>query len=170
MLALIRPLFTILGIVVLVLIVLAALALVRRGRPAPSPYERAKALFSPAERHFLVTLESALGSTYRIFGKVRVADLASVKKGLTPRARQAALNRVAYKHFDFLLCSKQSCEPACAIELNDSSHNSKGTRRRDAFIEEVCRSISLPMVTFPVRQSYEVSEIRERVGQVLQEH
>lgn len=103
--------------------VLAPIAFARRGRLPPAPYQRARALFSPAELRFLAALEVALGSSYRIFGKVRVGDLAAVKPGLTPQERQAALNRVAYKHFDFLVCAADSCEPLCAVELNDISHS-----------------------------------------------
>jgi hypothetical protein len=101
--ALAKPLIALVAIGAAVFALLALISLARRGRLPPVPYQRAKALFSPAELNFLGALGVALDSKYRIFGKVRVGDLAEVKPSLSPRARQAALNRVAYKHFDFLV-------------------------------------------------------------------
>ena len=80
-------------------------------------YQPAKTLFSAAERSFFGVLDQAVGSEYRVFGKVRVADVAMVKPGLGKSARQGALNRVAYKHFDFVVCRAGDLAIVCAVEL-----------------------------------------------------
>ena len=167
MAALVKLLIALVAIGAALLVVLALVAVARRGRLPPVPYQRAKALFSPAELKLLAALEVALGSSYRIFGKVRVGDLAEVKPGLAPQARQAALNRVAYKHFDFLVCATDSCEPLCAVELNDSSHAAGRAKKRDAFVAGVCEAIALPLVTFRAGSSYDPAEIRDHLRRAL---
>jgi len=78
------------------------------------PYRPAKTLFSPAERSFLGVLDQAVGSDYRVFGKVRVADVATVKTGRNNSVRQGAVNRIAQKHFDFVLCNASDLSIVCA--------------------------------------------------------
>ena len=92
-------------VVFVVFIVLAALKNKQGGSGKLGfPYQPAKPLFSAAERSFLGVLDQAVGPEHRVFGKVRVADVAAVKSGLGNSARQGALNRIAAKHFDFLVC------------------------------------------------------------------
>jgi hypothetical protein len=60
------------------------------------------------------------------------------KSGLGRSARQKAFNKIAAKHFDFLLCDKEDLSVACAIEIDDASHNSKRRQERDEFLKGVC--------------------------------
>ena len=126
------------------------------------PYQPAKTLFTPAERSFLGVLDQAVGSEYRVFGKVRVADVAVVKPGLGNSARQGALNRIAYKHFDFVVCRASDLNVICAVELNDKSHSSQRAQSRDDLLLKVCQAISLPLLTVPAKQSYSPQEIRSQ--------
>ena len=123
------------------------------------PYQPAKALFSAAERSFLGVLDQAVGSEYRVFGKVRVADLATVKPGLGNSARQGALNRVAFKHFDFVICRTSDLSAVCAVELNDKSHSGKRTQARDELVANVCRAINLPLLNIPAKQTYSPQDL-----------
>ena len=124
------------------------------------PYQPAKLLFSAAERSFLGVLDQAVGPEHRVFGKVRVADLASVKPGLGNSARQGALNRIAYKHFDFVVCRASDLAVVCAVELNDKSHSNKRAQTRDDLLANVCRAINLPLLTVPAKQAYSPQEVR----------
>lgn len=124
------------------------------------PYQPAKALFSPAERAFLGVLDRAVGPEHRVFGKVRVADVASVKPGLSAAARQGALNRVAMKHFDYVVCRANDLVVVCAVELNDKSHATPRAQARDEFVTSVCRAIHLPLVQIPAKQTYSMREVR----------
>jgi hypothetical protein len=127
------------------------------------PYQPAKALFSPAERSFLGVLDQALGSDHRVFGKVRVADIAEVKSGLGASARQGALNRVASKHFDFVVCKASDLSILCAVELNDKSHTSQRSQTRDDLLVNICRAINLPLLQIPAKQAYSPQELRDQV-------
>src|SRR5690606_25243251 len=125
-------------IVFVVFIVLAALKSKQGGSGKIGfPYQPAKPLFSAAERSFLGVLDQAVGPEHRVFGKVRVADVAAVKPGLGNSARQGALNRIAYKHFDFLVCRSGDLSVVCAVELNDKSHTSQRAQARDDLLANV---------------------------------
>ena len=124
------------------------------------PYRPAKTLFSPAERSFLGVLDQAVGTDYRVFGKVRVADVATVKLGLSNSARQCALNRIAQKHFDFVVCGARDLNIVCAVELNDSSHSSQRAQARDELLVKVCQVINLPLLQVPAKQSYAPQDLR----------
>lgn len=157
----------ILVIVVLVVLVLAAVAANKakggRGSSVGFPYQRAGALFSAAERSFLGVLDQAASPEYRVFGKVRVADVATLKPGLSGSARQGALNRVGSKHFDFVVCRASDFSVLCAVELNDKSHGSKRAQVRDEFVVGVCRTIGLPLLQVPAQRSYAVADIRAQL-------
>jgi Protein of unknown function (DUF2726) len=124
------------------------------------PYQRGKPLFSAAERLFLGVLEQAVGPDHRVFGKVRIADVAAVKPGLGRSARQGALNRIAAKHFDFVVCRAADLVVICAVELNDRSHASAKAQSRDALVANVCRVIGLPLIAVAAKATYSAQEVR----------
>ncbi len=131
--------------------------------PESCPYIKNTALFSPAERSFLGVLEQAVGDEYRIFGKVRVADVASVKSMSNKRNWYQAFNRISAKHFDFLLCAKGDLSITCAVELDDKSHQQHKRQERDAFLVGVCQSISLPLIQIQAQAAYSVAEVRAKI-------
>ena len=150
-------------LVVLALLVLTAMAsrLKRhKGSLADYPYQKRSALFSPAERSFLGIVDQAVGDQYRVFGKVRIADVVEPTQGLDASRRQKALNRISAKHLDFLLCAKGDLSVVCAIELDDRSHRQRKRQDRDAFVEELCRAVSLPLARISAQRTYTVPEVR----------
>ena len=159
--------------ILVIVVVVAAAFLAVAGKKAGTgskvgfPYVPAKALFSPAERSFLGVLDHAVGSEHRVFGKVRVADLAAVKPGLGNAARQGALNRVAAKHVDFVVCRASDLSVVCAVELNDSSHSSKRAQARDEFLTNVCKAIGLPLFQVPAKRAYSVQELQAQLASVI---
>jgi hypothetical protein len=159
----------ILVIVVIVAAVFGAAASKKAGTGSKVgfPYVPAKTLFTAAERSFLGVLDQAVGSEHRVFGKVRVADLALVKPGLGTAARQGALNRVAAKHFDFVVCRASDLSVVCAVELNDSSHSSKRAQARDELLTKVCEAIGLPLVQVPAKRAYSVQELQAQFASVV---
>ena len=127
-------------------------------------YERLDVLFTPAERSFFGVLNQAISDEVLIFGKVRVADVITPKKGGVKGAWQSAFNKISAKHFDFVLCNKSDLSFVCAIELDDKSHNSAKQRSRDAFLESACKSADFPLIRFPAKSAYSVNDIQESLG------
>ena len=147
-------------ILVVALVVLLAKSKSGAGGTVDVPYVPAKRLFSETERKFLVALDEAVGDEHRVFGKVRLADVAVPRPGMGRSAHQGALNRVASKHFDFIICRKSDLAIVCAVELNDRSHGSKRAQARDELVAKVCATIGLPLLATPAKAAYSALELR----------
>lgn len=131
------------------------------------PYILGDGLFSPAERSFLGVLDQAVGVDFRVFGKVRVADVVNVAKGTPKSLWQRAFNRISAKHFDYVLCHPTDLKPVCAIELNDQSHAKDERKGRDKFLEGVCASAGFPLVFLPAQHAYTLTEICDRIASAI---
>ena len=94
------------------------------------PYQRSKYLLSKAERSFYGVLVQVVSDNGIVFSKVRVADVISPKKGLNRSDWQRAFNAVSSKHFDFIVCDPADCSIKLAVELDDSSHGSSKSKKR----------------------------------------
>lgn len=127
-------------------------------------YERLNVLFTPAERSFFGVLNQAINNDVVAFGKVRVADVITPKKGGVKGAWQSAFNKISAKHFDFVLCNKGDLSFICSIELDDKSHNSEKQKARDAFLESACKSAGFPLIRFPAKTAYSVDDIRQSLS------
>jgi very-short-patch-repair endonuclease len=131
-----------------------------KSQRASFSYKRQPALFSPAERSFLGVLEQVLGSDYRVFGKVRIADLITPQNGA---GRQTALNLIVGKHVDFVVCNAKNLSIIGVIELDDKSHNEDRRQIRDAFVDMAFASARIPIIRFPARAAYSLAAIRESI-------
>ncbi|MDD4649010.1 MAG: DUF2726 domain-containing protein [Desulfoplanes sp.] len=127
------------------------------------PYQKCHALFSPAERSFLGVLDQAVGKEYRVMGKVRIADIVTVKSLKDRRAWQRAFNRIKAKHFDFVLCDKNDLTVAAVIELDDKSHSAAKRQDRDAFLIKLCDVVSLPLIQIPAQATYSIADVKKSI-------
>ncbi|GIU39970.1 hypothetical protein TUM3794_16760 [Shewanella colwelliana] len=126
-------------------------------------YRKHKALFSPAERSFLGVLDQAIGDQYRVLGKVRIADVITPQKGMSRQHWQGAFNRISAKHFDYLLCDKESLNVVAAIELDDNSHQRANRQQRDQLITDACLTAELPLIRFSAQRSYHIDKVRSSI-------
>jgi hypothetical protein len=126
-------------------------------------YKKLDTLFTPAERSFLGVLDKAVTEEYRIFGKVRVADIISPAKGQSRSTWQKAFNRISSKHFDYVLCDSDTLNIRVAIELDDKSHSSKKAKERDALINAACLSAGIILIRFPAQKSYAIEDVRRQI-------
>jgi hypothetical protein len=131
------------------------------------PYERIPALFTPAERSFLGVLDLAAGKDFRVFGKVRVADVLSPRANRNKSVWQTAFNKINRKHFDFVLCAPGDLNVLCAIELDDKSHQKKERQERDDFLENACHNAGLPLISFQAQHAYSPTEISAKIALAL---
>lgn len=127
----------------------------------PFSYKSRHRLFTPSETAFLYALEKAVGSYYRIFGKVRLADIVDteVYRGVGDKA----FSLIAYKHVDFLLCDKTDSSIICAVELDDWSHRSEKRKIKDAEKTYALSSAAIPLVRFSVDSGYVLRGIKARI-------
>jgi len=134
----------------------------RSGAPVSADYVAKESPFTAAEARFLRVLDDALGEEYRVFAKVRLADLLDVH-GERGAAWLRAFNQISAKHIDFVVCRRETLEMVVAVELDDRSHNAPERQRRDAFVDRVFATAELPLVRIPVRRAYLPDEIRAMV-------
>ncbi len=120
-------------------------------------------LLSPAERSFYCVLKQAIGDTYEIHSKVRIADVLTPEKGLNRSTWQKSFNRISAKHFDFTLCDPDTLAVEKVIELNDSSHKKSSRATRDQFVLSACQSANLKLYFFTAKNTYSVAELREKL-------
>ncbi len=162
------------GLVLVVLVVLVVvllfvtMAVKRSGRGAEEavsqasfPYERAEALFTPAELSFLGVLDQVVAGQFRIFGKVRLADIVRVKSLPDRSAWQTAFNKIDRKHVDFVGCDPADLSVKFVVELDDKSHAREDRQQRDTFVDGALKAAGIPVFHIPVRRSYTIEEVRQ---------
>lgn len=137
------------------------------GRPR-LPYVRRKGMFTATERAFLNSMDAAIGQECMIFGKVRVADVITVRAGVGRGAWRRALRRLNRRKFDFVICSRSDMGVLCAVHLDQRFHKKKSGKGR--FLSAVCRAAGLPLVRIPGRSGYDVEELRSLFCAVLKIH
>lgn len=159
----------VISLVILVVIGIVIVMMLPKAARTPKelPYIKIGYLFSPAERSFYGVLNQAMSDEALIFGKVRVADVIAPKKGIQRNDWQKAFNKISSKHFDFLLCDKSDLSVLCAVELDDSSHNSKKRKARDEFLTGACQAANVPLVQIKARASYNINEIQQVLASYL---
>ena len=154
------------ALLVLLVLVTVAKTTVKSGKSKKTvsyPYVAAESLFTKNEQAFLRVLEQA-AEDYRVFGKVRVADVVEVRKGLSGSERQKAFNRISQKHLDFVLLKPHDLSVWCAVELDDKTHGRADRKSRDTLLENVLAAAEVPLVRVPSKRTYDVAEIRALLG------
>lgn len=126
------------------------------------PRYSSKPLLSPAERSFLGVLDLALGTQFRIFVKVRLADVLKVAD--VRYNWRSQFNRISAKHIDFVVCDPTTLCVVAAVELDDASHRSAAAKESDRFKNEALAVSGIRLVRFSVRHSYTVDEIHRHFG------
>ena len=118
-------------------------------------YRKKKTLFTEAERSFLGVLDQCIDPTqYRVFGKVRVADIVEPNPSKDRSEWQTAFNKIKAKHFDYVICAADTLQPVLAIELDDKSHHQKKRQQRDQLLASICKETGLPLLRVPAQHTY----------------
>jgi hypothetical protein len=130
----------------------------------PLKYKRVEKIVTASERAFFFALQEAVGDRYHIFTKVRMADVL-VPVSASDRSRwRSAFNKVACKHFDYVLCDAE-LRIVAAIELDDASHMREDRMRRDRFVDWACRSAGVTLLRFAPQKRYDIVALRRSIVQ-----
>ena len=135
----------------------------KKGRGAGHRFEGLKALMSPGELKFFRALEAAVGSQYRVFSKVRLADIVQPAKTGNRSAWYSAFGVIKSKHVDFAVCDSVTMEFRLVVELDDKSHNRSDRAERDQKVDEILAQADIPVLHFPAKAVYSPEEIRGRI-------
>ena len=150
-------------LLVLVGVVQYLKAMQKKGRGAVHRYERRNALMTPAELKFFRALEAAVGSQYRVFSKVRLADIVQPVKTGDNRSWYSAFGVVKSKHVDFVVCDLETLVFRLVVELDDKSHERADRAERDQKVDEILAQTNIPILHYPARAAYSVEEIQGRI-------
>jgi hypothetical protein len=138
------------------------------GQTAPQPYVKRDYLFTKAERSFYEVLNRAAPNDLKLFAKVRIADLVTVREGFG--RRRFLENKLKCRHLDFVLCASDTLAPMLAIQLEERSQIGEVTGKRDRFVSEVLASVGLPVLRIPIQYAYTASELRRMILDEMETH
>ena len=128
------------------------------------PYGLKDAFLSPAEISFFHVVKGVLPPGQYLISKVRLADLFYVKM---PHLNRTALNSIARKHVDLVVCDAGTMQPLLGIELDDASHLQKGSQESDEFKDQAFAAAGLPLLRVVAGRSYNPREIAEMIQRKL---
>jgi hypothetical protein len=117
-----------------------------------------KGLVNEGEHWFMAALEEAAGPRVRVFARVCAQDVLQPSAPARSRAWYTAFDRLAPKHFDFVLCDAGSLEVIAAVQLDDRH------KVRDGVLEAACAGAGLPLIRFRKRASYDIARIRQELS------
>ncbi|MGF1530095.1 MAG: DUF2726 domain-containing protein [Puniceicoccaceae bacterium] len=161
-----EQLLPLIGILIVAAIALVVLKAFFTGKEAGVNfrYSAIPHLFTRAERSFLGVLDQVINPDYRIFGKVRAADVMTVTKGIDRSEWQKAFNRIQSKHFDFVICRASDSSIVLLIELDDKSHKKTQRVNRDQFIEKATEAAGIPLLRIPCQRTYSEQELSSLIA------
>jgi hypothetical protein len=80
----------------------------------------------------------------------------------TPHGR-----RLSQKHIDFTLYDRRSLSVVIAIELDDASHDEPSRKARDRFVNEVFRSVCVPLVRIRAASRYSTPTLEQQLSTAI---
>lgn len=131
---------------------------------AKSPFLITNSLLTKAEMNFYNVLKDVIDNEKQIIcPKVRMIDVLWTKTYRVEN-KLTFINKVNRKHFDFVICDKETLKPLMAIELDDKSHEEESRKERDEFVDALFTDLKFKVVHISVKYSYNVNEIKEKMG------
>jgi len=132
----------------------------------PFPFDSKNAIFTPAEKNFQNLVEQAIGSKYRVINRVKLADIVTIRNGISDRASQSAVNNAEGKYLDFVICDRNTMKLLGAIDLVDTK--GKGYKiKKDWFVSGALEAASIPHLRIKIKANYTLDEIRACINSRL---
>ncbi len=155
-------LFALISLVVIV----AVLATRLNDNSFPFPFDSKTSIFTPAEKNFQNLVEQAMGPKYRIINRVKLADIVTIRNGVSNRASQTAVNNAESKYLDFVICDRASMKLLGVIDLVDTQ--GRGYKvKKDWFVSGALEAASIPHLRIKVKANYTLDEIRACINSRL---
>ena len=130
----------------------SASAGLHKASPFTFPYRGRRSVLSGPELDFYQALKDAVAGDYVILLKVGLLELCEIT---SQEVNTGAVDQLASKHVDFVLCDPSTLAPVVAIELDDSRHYGRERAEREGFIDEFFRVIGVALIRQRVQPSYD---------------
>lgn len=151
---------------VLLVVLMGTVLLLRPSRyklNADLPFSPRSHFYSNEERRFLSALMRAVGHEYLILGKVSIANIVQISKGLPLKTKMSAYQQIAGQQVDFVLCDRRTSRILAVIALLDTAKPDPHA----ALIDSVFMSIQLPLLRFRKSENYNVGELHWNLSRSL---
>lgn len=115
-------------------------------KPDLSVYEKKPYLFdTTSEFNLYKVLLELFGDKYFIFPQVNYSHLIQPRKTTWQEERKYR-SRIDRKSADFIFCDKAHVVPQLIIEMDGYVHNFKEKQARDEFVNELMKTVGLPIL------------------------
>jgi len=132
----------------------------------PFPFDCKPTIFTPAEKNFQNLVEQAMGNKYRVVNRVKLADIVTIRNGVSNRASQSAATTAEGKYLDFVICERNSMKLLGVIDLVDTQ--GKGYKiKKDWFVSGALEAAAIPHLRIKVKANYTLDEIRACINSRL---
>lgn len=122
-------------------------------------------IMTQRESEFFKQLNEMLGSKWYIIPQVHLSALLNHKvKG---QNWNAAFKHINGKSVDYVLLSKETMKPVCAIELDDFSHYRDDRIERDMEVERIFSSAKIPLARLCKPEEMSRQEIVNAISQAV---
>ena len=152
------------GVAIVTLLLVAAAAVLGRGRKPQVAGLKPKPLFTDNEQSFFHHLEHALPS-HRVFPQVAFAAFLTEDPALARQTRQALRNKFNRKFADFVVCDRNMLQIVTLIELDDRTHVASVDRQRD----DLTQAAGYKTIRFQSKQKPTAAEIASRIQHLSSE-
>jgi hypothetical protein len=130
-------------------------------------YQRQIPFLIPAERRALLALEAATDADYRIFVRVSLETVITVKEGTPMYRLRRARRYLLGSSIDFLICARAGCYPLCAIWLLPKSRPSYRLQRRVKSMQRLCQQVGLSTLTLHEAGQYDIDQLQRQLATEL---
>ena len=151
-------------LLIFLLIVVAIKPFLRRNDRSVdfSLYRKKERVMNESEQALFINLQKTLSDWYIVLSKVRIEDFVEVTHGV---GGYGARGRIKSRHVDFLICERTTTKPLLAVELDGKSHQEENRQERDRFVDELYKTIGLPIRHIPVGSNF--SECAQAINETL---
>lgn len=125
-------------------------------------YKAKSSMMSQREADFFKTLTEIFDQKSYIAPQVHLSAL--LNHEIKGQNWKNAFRHINGKSVDFVLLSKDTLRPICAIELDDYTHERADRITRDAEVERIFREVKIPLVRFRSPEDMTRQEIVDTIA------
>lgn len=136
--------------------------------PAETPtYEPEPAFVSGRQRALLGLLEPALEDRYRVFCKIRLADVVRPVYATSLKRPRLPGGRLESECLDFVICEKKGFKILGVVQIDGEDQTDTGRRRSESTVDRVLAAAGIPVVHLAGAEHLDSEEVRIEISRKL---